>query len=97
MPGTPTLQKGSVDGLESWRELIGWFAPRVVITRVPLESQTVNWTFALDVAFATAPQPTLISANCRPEAPGCSVSEFENVSDALTGRGVAQLGGRGVM
>ena len=63
MPGTPTLQKGSVDGLESWRGLVGWFGPRVVITSAPLESQTVNWTFAFDVALATAPQPTLISAN----------------------------------
>src|ERR1022692_1137846 len=62
MPGTPTLQNWSVDVSESESEFVGWFGPRVVIPRFPVESQTVNWTLTLDVAFATAPQPRLRSA-----------------------------------
>ena len=55
MPGTPTLQKGSVDELASCSALAGWLAPRVVITSLPVDSQTVNWTFTLDVARRDRP------------------------------------------
>ena len=68
MPGKPSLQKGSVVGSESVSEFSAWFEPRVVMICLPVESQTVNWTFTLP-CLATAPHPTLISAYCNPTSP----------------------------
>src|SRR5580704_10466453 len=97
IPGTPTLQNWSVVALPSWRALLGWFAPRVVMTSFPVESQTVNWTFTLDVGVARAPQPMLRSAYCSPEAPVVSGAWVANESEAETGRGVEHVGGGGVI
>src|SRR5579864_736145 len=67
------------------------------MTCVPVESQTVNWTFTFAVAAATAPQPTLRSANWSPEGPGWSVAGVANESNAEAGRTLEQSGGTGVM
>ena len=97
MPGMPSRQKASVVGSESVSEFAGWFAPRVVMICLPVESQTVNWTLTAPVAEAAAPQPTLMSAYWRPCSPGWSAAVVVNESEAETGRGVEQSGGMGVM
>ena len=66
-------------------------------TWVPLVNQTVNSTFALEVAEAAMPQPTRRSPYCKPCAPVWRATWVENESTDDAGRGVKQLGGGGVM